>query len=142
MKSIFKLSLAILLTVSLFSCSKNSDVQEEMTMQTRKITIPGDKQIEIEILEEINTYRISKGLSAFGKLNIIKSQTYSHTNHMVASEAISHENFNSRSAFLKEQASAMKVGENVAAGFTDAKSLVEGWLNSESHKRTKSVMYY
>ena len=78
MKTLIKITLILLVSISFLSCSEDTAIEQE-TVSTENVVIPNDKQIEIEILEEINTYRISKGLSSLSKLNIIKSQTFSHT---------------------------------------------------------------
>ena len=140
MKTLIKITLILLVSISFFSCSEDTAIEQE-AVSTENVVIPNDKQIEIEILEEINTYRISKGLSSLSKLNIIKSQTFSHTNHMVESNKISHDNFPSRSAFLKERTGAKKVGENVAVGFQTAESIVRGWVNSEGHRKNLEGSY-
>lgn len=140
MKTLIKITFALVLSLSFFSCSEDSTIEQE-TVATANVVIPNDKQIEIEILEEINTYRISKGLNSLSKLNIIKSQTYNHTTAMVEANKISHKNFSSRSSFLKANAGAKKVGENVAVGFQTAESIVKGWVNSESHRKNLEGNY-
>ena len=44
--------------------------------------------------------------------------------------------FFERSNFLKAQAGAKQVSENVAFGFTSAQSVVNAWMSSESHRKT------
>ena len=67
MKTLIKITFALVLSLSFFSCSEDSTIEQE-TVATANVVIPNDKQIEIEILEEINTYRISKGLNSLSKL--------------------------------------------------------------------------
>ena len=135
MNTLTKLALITLLSLSFFSCSKTTDVEQENAILAANVSIPSDKAFEIEILEEVNAYRITKGLTPFAKLNIIKSQTATHTEHMINTNTISHQNFSQRSDFLIQNANAKKVGENLAVGFDNCKQLVEAWVRSESHRK-------
>ncbi|MFZ3273609.1 MAG: CAP domain-containing protein, partial [Lutibacter sp.] len=58
-----------------------------------------------------------------------------HTDYMIEVGAISHDNFAERAQILMEQAGAKTVGENVAYGFSTAEGVVNGWLNSEGHRK-------
>ena len=49
-------------------------------------------------------------------------------------QEVSHDNFYLRSNSLKNNPGATKVGENVAYGYSSAQSVVNAWLNSESHR--------
>jgi uncharacterized protein YkwD len=55
---------------------------------------------------------------------------------MIEVDHVSHDNFFQRKQTLQHSASANNVSENVAFGFTSAESVVNAWLNSESHRAT------
>ncbi|MBU2940293.1 CAP domain-containing protein [Lacinutrix sp. C3R15] len=129
--TLWLIALTILFTS--FSCSTDN-TDHEVENVSSEYTVPETKVIEIEILELINEYRMDMGLSALEALDLIKSQAYVHTDYMVASSNISHDNFSQRSAFLRQYAGANRVSENVAFGYSSAASVVNAWLNSESHR--------
>ncbi len=133
MKSLIKLPLLVLLAVFTFSCSTDN-IDDNVTALNKAIVVPETKTIETQILELINNHRLSLGLNPLGKMDLIKSQAYSHTEHMVIENQVSHDNFFQRSNFLKANAGAKFVSENVAYGYTKAESVVNAWLKSESHK--------
>ncbi len=122
----------ICFTITLSSCSSDSEDQPNQDVNT--LVIPESKPIEIEILELINQHRISIGLNSLESHQLIKGQAYSHTDYMVDVSEVNHDNFFSRKSFLVDNANAIKVSENVAYGFTSAESVVNAWLNSEGHK--------
>lgn len=133
MKPLSKLPLLVLLAFFTFSCSTDS-IDESADAITENIVVPEAKTIEIQILELINNHRLSIGLNPLGNMDLIKYQAYSHTEHMVIENEVSHDNFFERSNFLKANAGAKTVSENVAYGYTQAESVVNAWLKSELHK--------
>ena len=135
MKTLFKLTTLILIIASFNSCSQDTEVIEESNLVLNEKNI-SDKQIEIEVLEEINNYRISIGLNTLKKASIIKDVAHNHTMYMIENNKMSHENFKDRSSYLITNFNANRVGENVAFGYRSAKAVVKAWLNSPSHKAT------
>ena len=75
-------------------------------------------------------------------LNIVSVVADNHTNYMVETGKISHDNFDNRSQYLINNANAKSVGENVAFGYSSAEGVFSGWLKSESHKRVIENPYY
>jgi len=53
---------------------------------------------------------------------------------MIAQSNISHDDFNLRFQELQQKVNAYSAGENVASGYQDASSVMNGWLNSSGHK--------
>lgn len=134
MKLLIKLPILALFTVlTLSSCSTDSMDDKADAMELSLVT-PEAKTIEVEILELINNHRLSLGLSPLAEMNIIKSVAYSHTDYMVDNDEVSHHNFFTRSNYLKSNAGAQKVSENVAFGYSSAESVVRAWIKSEAHK--------
>lgn len=119
-----------------FSCSPDLIENDLTTSFSEELVVPEAKSIEIEILELINEYRISKGLSNLLTMDIVKSQAYSHTDYMIDQDNISHDNFYTRKAYLESEAGALSVSENVAYGYSYAESVVNAWINSDSHRET------
>ena len=126
------LALMVLLTFS--SCSTEDlpvDSIDAITLQNA----PAPKEIEIEILELLNEHRISVGLNPLNSLNIVKSVALTHTDYMVEINSVNHDNFYQRKISLEQNANAKKVGENVAYAYSSARSLVNAWINSDSHRQ-------
>ena len=69
------------------------------------------------------------------RLNIISGVADGHTDYMVKKGVVNHDNFNFRTETLTNKAGATSVGENVAFGFSSAQGVLNGWLNSEEHKK-------
>ncbi|MFD1613604.1 CAP domain-containing protein [Gelatiniphilus marinus] len=135
MKLLKKLPLLALLAILAFSCSTDS-IDDKADTLVENLIVPPTKTIEIEILELINNHRLSKGLNPLDDLKIVKSVAYSHTDYMVDKNKVSHDNFFSRSNYLKANAGAKKVSENVAFGYSSAASVVKAWIKSDGHRAT------
>ncbi|WP_166966258.1 CAP domain-containing protein [Yeosuana marina] len=133
MKSLIKLPVLVLLAVLTFSCSTDN-LDDNVAALNKTAVVPETKTIETQILELINNHRLSMGLNPLEHMDIIKSQAYSHTEYMVEINEVNHDNFFQRSNYLKANAGAKYVSENVAYGYTKAESVVNAWLKSESHK--------
>lgn len=133
MKLLTKLPLLALLAVLTFSCSTDS-IDDKADAILENLNVPAAKTIEIEILELINNHRLSIGMNPLSNMDVIKSQAFSHTDYMADNNVVNHDNFYVRSNFLKSNAGAVKVSENVAYGYSTAQSVVEAWIRSEGHK--------
>lgn len=126
--------LALMVLLMFSSCSTEDlpvDSIDAITLQNA----PAPKEIEIEILELLNEHRISVGLNPLNSLNIVKSVAFSHTDYMVEINSVNHDNFYQRKISLEQNANAKKVGENVAYAYSSARSLVNAWINSDSHRQ-------
>lgn len=128
-----QLKLATLMLACLFmtSCSPEDDgIFFEELLETK--TEYSD--MELEILDLVNNYRLTKSLDPLEKLDFISSVAYSHTTYMVEKGEANHDNFAERHENLVINADALKVGENVAYGYSSAESVVNAWLKSPGHK--------
>jgi uncharacterized protein YkwD len=125
--------LALFAILTFSSCSTDSldDKADELELSLIETQA---KAIEIEILDLINDHRISNGLSLLEDMSLVKSVAYSHTDYMVDNDVVSHDNFYTRSNYLKANAGAKRVSENVAYGYGTAQGVVNAWIRSESHK--------
>ena len=90
---------------------------------------------ELEIISIVNQYRKNINIPELQTLNIISGVADSHTNYMITSGQVSHDNFENRLQYLTDNANAISVGENVAYGYSSAQSVFNGWLNSEGHRK-------
>jgi uncharacterized protein YkwD len=133
MKLLMKLPLLALLAMLSFSCATDS-LDDKADAIELSLIIPETKTIEVEILELINNHRLALGLNALTNMTMVKSVAFSHTDYMVDKNEVSHANFYKRSDYLKTNAGANKVSENVAYGYTSAQSVVSAWLKSEGHR--------
>jgi len=127
-----KLCLVLIFSFVLFSCSNDDDgiyFEDIAEVAVEYSTI------ENEILDLVNKHRVSKGLSALIPLNIVSSVADSHTTYMIDAGEISHDNFPQRSQNLMTKANAKSAGENVAYGYGSAQGVVNGWLNSDGHRK-------
>ena len=136
MKSLaLKLATVVLLSITIFSCAKEDDgifFSESSELINNEVTYT---EIEIEILTLVNEHRQSLGLTSLNTLNIISSVADSHTDYMIETGAVSHDNFSKRADALTKNAKAKSVAENVAYGYGTAEGVVRGWLKSDGHRK-------
>ena len=90
---------------------------------------------ETEIMKLINQHRINMGLSELKILDVIKSQTDKHNDYMIIKREISHDNSDDRFEYLQTNANAVGFAENIASGYTSAKAVVDGWIDSKGHRK-------
>ena len=125
--------MAIVALLGFTSCSTDSAAEDKVNSIEVPVA-PQAKQIEIEIMELINAYRINEGLNPLNEHNTVKAVAYTHTDYMIEVDNVSHDNFFQRKQSLQAYADANIVSENVAYGFNSAESVVNAWINSPSHK--------
>ena len=133
--SALNLLFVVILSAILFSCSKEDDgiyYNENSEAFNKAATY---SVIDLEIMTLVNEYRQSKGLNTLSKLDVISNVAEGHTSYMVETGAVNHNNFNERAQNLMDNAGAKSVGENVAYGYNTAQGVVNGWLNSETHRK-------
>ncbi|PKP25497.1 MAG: CAP domain-containing protein [Bacteroidetes bacterium HGW-Bacteroidetes-2] len=137
MKHIYNGLIAMTLLIVLSSCSKDelSNPSEDLSYTVDlSIVIKNDVAMSREILDLINTHRVSLGLNTLAlDQQYASAYAVDHTDYMIETSKINHDNFNLRSQALKDKG-AIRVGENVAFGYKDAASVVNGWLNSPTHR--------
>ena len=125
--------LIVLFNILLMSCSVDEEVNIPESYNATIVDV-SYSQLDYEIIELINNYRISQGLSSLDILNEASKEAINHNNYMVSQGAPSHDYFYFRSQNLKQTVNAKAVSENVAFGFSNAQALVSAWLNSEGHR--------
>jgi uncharacterized protein YkwD len=127
--------MAVVIMLVFSSCATDTLTEDDISSISIPVT-PQAKQIEIEIMELINAYRINEGLNPLNNHNTVKAVASTHTEYMVVVNHVSHDNFFQRKQSLQVNADANMVSENVAYGFNSAVSVVNAWLNSPSHLDT------
>ncbi|MDO5980697.1 CAP domain-containing protein [Flavivirga spongiicola] len=136
MKSLIKLPLLVLFAVLTFTSCSTDSIDDKADAMELSLVTKESKDIEIEILKLINEYRVSLELNALNDMSVVKSVAYSHTDYMVDQNEVSHDNFFTRSNYLKANAGAKKVSENVAYGYSSAQTVVKAWIKSDGHRGT------
>lgn len=126
-----KLVLFTLFITFLTSCSKEDEINEIYSSDIQL----SYTDIEYEIINLVNNYRTSNGLTKLGVLNIISKEAINHTNYMIETGDVSHYNFNERYQNLTTYASAKNVGENIAYGYNSAQGVFNSWINSDEHRK-------
>lgn len=125
--------LLFVITFTLFSCSKEelaSSEPETATINT-KYNYTSD---ELEVLNLINNYRVSKGLSSLQKIDYIATVAEGHDNYMISVGQVSHNNFAERHQSLVNNLGAKSVSENVAYNYATPQGVLNAWLASDGHR--------
>lgn len=123
---------AMLCLLSACSTDPISDEETSTNLETT-FTAENDRIFAEEVLDAINAHRASLNLSLLEWHSDSGKVATEHSNYMAINNKASHDNFMQRSQFLKNRG-AHRVSENVAYGFSDAESVVQGWLSSDSHR--------
>jgi len=126
MKHTFYLTF-LLVIISLLSCNK----EDESTA-----TLQSD--MDKEIFDLINKHREDKGLNTLEFNEEIWKGAQGHSENMAnGTTPFSHDGFSERVAEIRENMglSGGASAENVAMGYTTATAVVNGWINSEGHKK-------
>ncbi|MCF7559966.1 CAP domain-containing protein [Sabulilitoribacter multivorans] len=134
MKLLIKWPVLALFAVLTFSSCSTDSLDDQANAIELNLVTPEVKDIEVEILNLINDHRLSKGLNPLGDMTLVKSVAFTHTDYMVDKDEVSHANFYTRSNYLKANAGAKRVSENVAYGYSTAQGVVNAWIKSESHR--------
>ncbi len=125
--TLIKYCCAFVLLITAFSCSEDDTSPAE--------EFPNDFAVTQEIFKLVNEYRESNGLSALQKNDTAEQLAIEHTRYMISKSSISHDNFDSRSDKLGEEENSRSSAENVASHYSDAASVMQGWINSDGHRR-------
>ncbi|MFD2907737.1 CAP domain-containing protein [Flavobacterium ardleyense] len=127
------ITIVALTFISLTSCSSDSDnVSNSNPIETAKSYTHAVN--ELELLDEVNSYRVSVGLIPLQIIEHISHVSSQHNDYMIAVKNANHDGFSERKSNLKQVLCAVRVGENVAYGFNTSKATVSAWTTSPSHK--------
>lgn len=112
------------------ACTKDSGTTDPIPV-ARNVTA-----VESQLLELVNQHRNSLGMSPLYFSQVAYSYASDHTDYMIATGSINHDNFNSRASGIAAEVNARAVSENVAKDYESAEKALQGWLASESHRKT------
>ncbi|MCO5724439.1 CAP domain-containing protein [Robiginitalea marina] len=97
--------------------------------------------MESEVLALVNDHRVGRGLSPLAFSEVAYHYANEHNDYMIATGTLSHHNFTARATGIASEADAKAVSENVAKNYATAAQALEGWLASESHRKTMEGDY-
>jgi len=89
---------------------------------------------ELRLMDLINDYRESVGLTRLEKINYISYKSEEHNIYMMENDVVNHDYFQQRSQDLINLLGAERVGENIAANYASPEGALHAWLNSPGHK--------
>ncbi len=116
------------------SCSSNSSEDEMNETTEQKVANYSYSAFEIETMDLINSYRVSKGLNPLLKINHMSFKSEEHDNYMIENNVVNHNNFVSRSENIIKTLGAKTVSENIAYNYGTPQSVLIAWLASPGHK--------
>ena len=125
----------LILLISLLSCSA-----EDIQMNDINITfsyIYSEK--ELIILNDINLYRNSLGLSSLELQDFVSVKCLEHTQYMILENRLTHDGFENRAEEIKRQTNTTKIGECVSYNFDNP---VNAWINSSGHRLVLETSVY
>lgn len=95
-----------------------------------------DRTTEEHLVAEVNRERSAAGCGPLEGDATLDDAADLHAEDMAANDYFSHTSLDGRSPTDRaaEQGYDGGVGENIAAGYPDVASVMEGWMNSEGHR--------
>ena len=124
---------AFMALVLLVGCSPEVEENNFETADLFAKDVENNHELVQDVLEVVNEYRSSIGLSSLSEHQTSEELALSHSAYMVEQNRASHDFFFQRSDYLRDNG-AQLVTENVAFGYQSAQSALQGWLESPSHK--------
>lgn len=136
-----KLLSIVVFSLTLFvfnSCTSDNSLANEVPMA--EISVSSQKgevynADELEVMNLINTYRVSIGLNSLEKSNFISFKCAEHDEYMIANNVVNHADFEARSQSIITTLSATATGENIAYNYNSAQSVFDAWITSSFHKK-------
>jgi uncharacterized protein YkwD len=125
----------ILFSALALSCSKDPADPIEGPKGVNLISL------ESEVLALVNDHRVGRGLPPLEFSAVAYHYANEHNDYMIATGTLSHHNFTARATGIASEADAKAVSENVARDYPTAALALEGWLASESHRKTMEGDY-
>lgn len=97
----------------------------------------GNASLESQIINLINVERANAGLPALQQQGQLTAAARGHSEDMACNNFFLHTSPTTGSPFDRMSAAGYSyswAGENIAAGYPDAQSVVQGWMNSQGHR--------
>lgn len=142
--TIFRPLSIIALLITFASCSSESSDESSQSSASTNYTINNNytySQIELDVANLVNQYRVSKGLNPLERINHISNVSEGHDEYMISINTLTHALFAQREENLKSTLGAIVVGENLAYNYSTAQSVVTAWINSPAHKANMEGNY-
>jgi len=142
--TIFRPLSIIALLITFASCSSESTDESSQGNASSNYTINNNytySQIESDVADLVNEYRVSKGLNPLERINHISNVSEGHDEYMISINTLTHALFAQREENLKSTLGAVTVGENLAYNYSTAQSVVTAWINSPAHKANMEGNY-
>lgn len=130
MKMMLQQALMVLFVSLALSCSKDPVEAEPFPVAENVPTVEG------ALLELVNAHRASLGFAPLSFSQVAYDYANEHTDYMISTGKISHYNFSARASSIAKVVNAQAVAENLAKDYPSAKKALEGWLSSDSHRKT------
>lgn len=91
---------------------------------------------EAAVFDLVNQERSANGCGALERDSRLDTAARLHAEDMAANDYFSHTSQDGRTPTDRANAQGYEggVGENIAMGYPDAESVMEGWMNSEGHR--------
>lgn len=132
--------LCALVLFCMIGCSEESsdtdNIYQEEDLQRFNVSIE-----EQELFNLVNNHRTANGMNALFYSPEVYTIAEEHTNFMIQENSVSHYGFEQRATEVADVTNAKHVGENLAKNFPKPQQALNGWLNSDSHKRTLMGAY-
>ncbi|PKH51716.1 CAP domain-containing protein [Tenacibaculum sp. Bg11-29] len=119
--------LALFTTVLFISCSSDSSTDD--------LNLEENLTITQEIHKLVNEYRVSKGKATVEFNDAAAKIALTHTEYMISINKINHDKLSERFKELQVLDNAKAIAENVASRQKTAFDVVQGWINSDGHRK-------
>ncbi len=126
---------SIIAIVLLFSCTVVVAQSPIINTAQKRLQL---EQMEKEVFDLVNAYRIEKGLNALQWFAPAYNDVREHSNQMAAKRvSFGHDGFEFRAENIRKSTSQhlAAIAENVAFGKLTAEAVVKGWINSKPHRK-------
>lgn len=129
------LSGAILITPT--TCDNQNNSLLDLSEEDRAALLQkNNTTLTQQVLEEVNKYRMSIGLSELNQNENLLLLAIQHNEYQISIDDINHDFAIDRFCSLSTvENSIVSFGENTAFGFDTAASVIEELLNSQSHRK-------
>ncbi len=126
-------SLRAIAIICLISACSTDLITESEVIADPEIISNNNTEFAFEVMNVVNEHRASLNLAPLEWHTDSEIFAVHHCIYMVERNEPSHDNFFERAEALRDMGASL-VSENVAYGFRDARSVLEGWLGSPEHK--------
>lgn len=140
-KKINQIASVIVILFTIHSCANDTSISNEPEPIPIVVVEYNYTPIELETMDLINKYRVSKGLNTLGTINYLSLKAEEHTNYMMVNNAVSHDNFAVRLKDIVRTLGVIKVSENIAYNYNTPQEALDAWLNSPEHKKNIMADY-